>query len=148
MNIYASEKKDFIKYENVQQLFKELFNICKLFDAHSHFYYCYCHRNNGKCDLCKFSDFFYDTGRERYLLTYRNNEKKFLKIVDNYWFFVCKIKKSDHTALDFFNREYTRNFKDYRNGIDISMKLDEIIKSENELIELNGLKKYLDFFYK
>lgn len=39
-------------------------------------------------------------------------------------------------------------FKDYRNGIDISMNFDEIIKSENELIELNGLKKYLDFFYK
>lgn len=31
MNVYASEKKDFIKYENVKQLFKELYNVCQLF---------------------------------------------------------------------------------------------------------------------
>ena len=102
MNVYVSEKKDFIKYENVHQLFKELFNVCKLFDAEGHFYYCYCHRSNGHCDLCKFSKFFYDNRAEKYLLTYRNNEEKLLKVVDNYWIFICKIKKSDYTALDFF----------------------------------------------
>ena len=90
--------------------------------------------------------YFYDNGAEKYLLTYRNNEEKLLKVVDNYWVFICKIKKSDNTALDFFNKEYTWNFRDYRQGIDISMSLEEVIKSNNELIELNGLDQYFIFF--
>ena len=127
----------------MHQLFKELFNVCKLFDAEGHFYYCYC---NGRCDLCEFSKYFYDNGAEKYLLTYRNNEEKLLKVVDNYWVFICKIKKSDNTALGFFNKEYTWNFRDYRQGIDISMSLEEVIKSNNELIELNGLDQYFIYF--
>ena len=147
MNVYAEEKKNFIKYENVQKLFRELFNVFKLFDAEGHFYYCYCHRPViNKCDLCKFSEFFDDKNAEKYLLTYRSDEKKLLEMVGQYWFFICKIKKSDHTALDFLNREYSWNFRDYRRGISASLSLDEVIESNNELIELNGLDKYLRFF--
>ena len=146
MNVYAVEKKDFIKYENVKQLFKELFNVCKIFNV-CHFYYCYCHRNTAaKCDLCTFSKFFDNKSVERYLMTYRNDEEKLLNLVNEYWVFISKIKKSDATALDFFNKEYVWTFRDYRQGIDIRTSLDEIIEHNEDLIQRNGLEKFLKTF--
>ena len=45
-------------------------------------------------------------------------------------------------ALDFFKKEYIWSFHDYRNGTDISMTLQEVIDSTNELIRLNGEEIY------
>lgn len=42
MKVYASDKQNFIKYENVKQLFKELYNVCMLLKETEHYYYCYC----------------------------------------------------------------------------------------------------------
>lgn len=143
MNVYASEQKDFIKYENVKQLFKELYNVCKLFED-GNFYYCYCHNLRAKtikCNLCKFSEFFDIKSVERYLITYRNDEEKLLKVVDEYWVFIRKIKVEDSSALDFFNKEYVWTFRDYRQGIDIRSTLDEIIENNEEII--NGLFRRL-----
>ena len=42
------------------------------------------------------------------------------------------------TALDFFKTEYIWSFHDYRNGTDLSMTLQEVIDSSDELIRLNG----------
>lgn len=147
MNLHALEKKDFIKYNNVKQLFKELFNICKLFEA-DHFYYCYCHRSKTpECALCKFSKFFENKSVEKYLISYRNDEEKLLKTVDEYWVFICNIKKEDATALDFFNKEYMWTFRDYRQGIDIRTTLNEIIEDNEGLIKRNGLENFLKAFF-
>ena len=47
MNVYATEIKNFIKYENANQLFRELYNVCLLF-VESNFWYCFCYKNQGK----------------------------------------------------------------------------------------------------
>ena len=51
-------------------------------------------------------------------------------------------------ALDFFEKEYIWSFCDYRNGTDLtdlSMTLQEVIDSTNELIRLNGEEIYCQF---
>ena len=48
-------------------------------------------------------------------------------------------------ALDFFKREYMWSFRDYRNGRDLSMTLQEFIDSTDELIRLNGEEIYCQF---
>ena len=45
-------------------------------------------------------------------------------------------------ALDFFKREYIWSFRDYRNDRDLSMTLQEVIDSTDELIRLNGEEIY------
>ena len=45
-------------------------------------------------------------------------------------------------TLDFFKKEYIWSFPDYRNGTDLSMTLQEVIDSINELIKLNGEEIY------
>ena len=48
-------------------------------------------------------------------------------------------------ALDFFKKEYVWSFRDYRNGTDLSMTLQEIIDSTDELIRFNGKEIYCQF---
>ena len=50
------------------------------------------------------------------------------------------------SALDFFKKEYVWSFRDYRNGVELSMNLQEVIDSTNELIRLNGKEGYLYCF--
>ena len=42
------------------------------------------------------------------------------------------------SALDFLKKEYVWSFRDYRNGIELSMNLQEVIDSIDELIKVNG----------
>ena len=42
------------------------------------------------------------------------------------------------SALDFFKKEYVWSFHDYRNGVELSINLQEVIDSTDELIRLNG----------
>ena len=149
MNVYASEKKDFIKYENAKQLFKELYNVCQLFKETGHWYYCYCRQlrtQTIKCTLCKFDDAFDDKSYEKFLLTHRKDQEKLQQIVDVYWNFIQKIQKEDRSALDFFNKEYVWTFRDYRQGIDMRSTLDEVIEHNEELITSNGLDIFLEIF--
>ena len=41
-------------------------------------------------------------------------------------------------ALDYFKKEYVWSFRGYRNGTDLSMTLQGVIDSTDELIRLNG----------
>ena len=81
------------------------------------------------------------------MISYRNDEEKLLKTVDEYWVFICNIKKEDATALDFFNKEYMWTFRDYRQGIDIRTTLNEIIEDNEDLIKRNGLENFLKAFF-
>ena len=49
------------------------------------------------------------------------------------------------SALDFLKKEYVWSFRDYRNGIELSMNLQEVIDSTDELIKLNGEENYCRF---
>ena len=75
---------------------------------------------------------------EEFLLRNRKNETKLLKLVDLFWPYFRKMRLFKPDALDFFKREYKWSFRDYRNQVDLSMTLQEMIDSTEELIELNG----------
>ena len=49
------------------------------------------------------------------------------------------------SPYDFFKKEYVSSFHDYRNGTDLSMNLQEVIDSTDELIRLNGEEVYCQF---
>ena len=49
------------------------------------------------------------------------------------------------SALDFFKKEYVWSFHDYRNGVELSTNLQEVIDSTDELIRLNGGEGYCQF---
>ena len=149
MNVHATTKQDFIKFDNAKELFRELCNVCLLFKETDHFYYCYCRTTRSqivKCNLCKFDDLFDNKSHERFLLTHRNDMDKLQTYVDIYWQFVQKISKEDKNALNFLNQDYVWSFRDYRNQISMRSTIEEIIEHNEELISANGLEIFLKNF--
>ena len=149
MNTYAKTKQEFIKYTNARELFKELYNVCMLFKNSDHWYYCNCRNLRSgevRCKLCKFDDSFDDKVNEKYMITYRHDIEKLQSIVDIYWSFVKELQKEDPSALDFFNKEYVWTFRDYKNGIYLSSDLDEIIDSNEEIINSSGLQHFFKHY--
>ena len=149
MNVHATTKQDFIKFDNAKELFRELYNVCLLFKETDHFYYCYCRTTRSqivKCNLCKFDDLFDNKSHERFLLTHRNDMDKLQTYVDIYWQFVQKISKEDKNALNFLNQDYVWSFRDYRNQISMRSTIEEIIEHNEELISANGLEIFLKNF--
>ena len=149
MNVYAKTKQEFIKYNNARELFKELYNVTMLFKNSDHWYYCYCRNLRAqkiKCGLCKFDDCFDDKYKEKFMITYRNDVEKLQEIVNIYWSYVQKIKEQDESALDFFCKEYVWTFRDYRQCIDSRSELDQIIDSNEEIINKHGLTYFFKHY--
>ena len=149
MNAYATTKEEFIKYSNARELFKELYNVCMLFKNTDHWYYCNCRDLRSqkiKCTLCKFDDSFDDKSKEKFMIKYRNNVEKLQEIVEIYWSFVRKIQHEDKSALNFFAKECVWTFRDYRQGIDSRCELDEIIESNEEIINRSGLQHFFKHY--
>ena len=149
MNVYAKTKQEFIKYNNARELFKELYNVTMLFKNSDHWYYCYCRNLRAqkiKCGLCKFDDCFNDKSKEKFMIKYRNDVEKLQEIVDIYWSYVQKIKEQDESALDFFCKEYVWTFRDYRQCIDSRSELDQIIDSNEEIINKHGLTYFFKHY--
>ena len=82
---------------------------------------------------------------EEFLIRNRNNEQNLLRLVDLFRPYFRKMRLFKLSALDFFNKEYVWSFRDYRNGVELSMNLQEVIDSTNELIRLNGEEGYCPF---
>ena len=82
---------------------------------------------------------------EEFLIRNRNNEQNLLRLVDLFWPYFKKMRLFQPNALDFFKKEYIWSFRHYRNGTDLSMTLQEVIDSTNELIRLNGEEIYCQF---
>ena len=74
---------------------------------------------------------------EEFLIQNRNNEQNLLRLADLFWPYLRKMGLFETYALDFFKKEYVWSFRDYRNGTDLSMTLQEVIDSTDELIRLN-----------
>ena len=150
-------KKHFIKYDNIEKLYYELSNIVHLAANTCHIFYCYCKETScfcftkRKCTLCKFCSLFFtnngidNMSLEEFLIRNRNNEQNLLHIVDLFWPYFRKMRLFKPSALDFFKKEYVWSFRDYRNGVELSMNLQEVIDSTNELIRLNGEEGYRRF---
>ena len=154
MNFNMVSKKAFIKYNNVEKSYYELSNIVHLTANICHIFYCYCKETScfcftkRKCTLCKFCSLFFTNNGidkmslEEFLIQNRNNEQNLLRLVDLFWHYFRKMRLFKPSALDFFKKEYVWSFRDYRNGIELSMNLQEVIDSTDELIKLNGEENY------
>ena len=142
MNVYAEKEmtlivtyKDLLQYNTVDELFKSLYNICKMLKYRQHMDYCYCNCVPEKCHLCLFSNFVIQYNMQDSLLFYRNNEKELLEIVQMFHFYIDKIKTAmkrypiGYDVLEFFKNEYEWKHKN------ISMKLDEVITYDIEIFE-------------
>ena len=107
MNTAASNKQNFIKYDNAQQLFKELYNVCLLFKNTEHYYYCYCKETRSqkiKCTLCKFDDAFDNKGHEKFLITHRNDVENYKKFLICIGILFNKLRRKIHQLLIFLIR--------------------------------------------
>ena len=124
MNENATEKKtiltkvEFVKYETTFDLFKIVYNLCKMVNSGKHFDYCYCNEKKSKCWLCKFGQYIKYNHLENDLLLYREDECKLLNISDKIWFYIRKVKKdvkelTSNYALEFFHQKFDcSNFDD------------------------------------
>ena len=142
MNVYAEKEmtlivtyKDLVQYDSVYELFKSLYNFCKMLKFRQHMDYCYCNCVPEKCHLCLFSTFVIQYNMQDSLLFYRNNEKELLEIVQMFHFYTEKIQTAmkrypiGYDVLEFFKNECEWKYKN------ITMKLDEVITYDIEIFE-------------
>ena len=142
MNVYAKKEvsitityKNLLQYNSVYELFKSLYNFCKILKFRQHMDYCYCNCVTEKCHLCKFSDYVIHCNMQDILLHYREDEQKLFEIVDSFIFYIERIKTEmqrypiGYDPLQFFKNEYEWKFRN------IVMKLDEVIKNDIEIFE-------------
>ena len=150
-------KKNFIKYDNIEKLYYELSNIVHLAANTCHIFYCYCKETScfcftkRKCTLCKFCSLFFtnngidNMSLEEFLIRNRNNEQNLLHLVDLFGSYFRKMRLFKPSVLDFFKKEHVWSFRDYRNGVELSMNLQEVIDSTDKLRKLNGEENYCRF---
>ena len=148
MNFNTVFKKNFIKYDNVKDLYFELSNIVQLAVNTCHTFYCFCYKTGCFCftrkksTLCKCCSLFLknngldNMSLEEFLIQKRNNKQNLLCLVDLFWPYFKQMRLFQLNALHFFKKEYVWSFRDYRNDTDLS--LQEVIDSTDELIRLNG----------
>lgn len=147
MNVYAEKKisltityENLCQYQTVYDLFKSLYNFCKMLKFRQHMDYCYCNCTSDKCSLCLLSDFVINYNMQDSLIYYRNNEEKLLEIVYSFQFYLDRIKTAmqrypiGYDVLEFFKNEYEWKYQD------VTMKLDEIIQYDIEIFEENKSK--------
>ena len=79
------------------------------------------------------------------LLRNRENIQKLREFVDLIWPFFQKMAILNRRSLHFFNDEYRLSMRNYQEGATSSLTMKEIIKSNIELVELNGIDKYCKF---
>ena len=142
MNVYAEKKvtltityENLCQYQSVYDLFKSLYNFCKMLKYRQHMDYCYCNCVPEKCSLCLLSDFIINYNMQDSLIYYRNNEEKLLETVYSFQFYLDRIKTAmqrypiGYDVLEFFKNKYTWKYKD------VIMELDEIIQYDIEIFE-------------
>ena len=80
-----------------------------------------------------------------FLLRNRKNIQKLREFVDLIWPFFQKMAVLNKRSLQFFNDKYRWSMRNYQEGTISSLTMKEIIESDIELIELNGIDKYCKF---
>ena len=142
MNVYAEKQislvvtyKDLLHYDTVYELFKSLYNFCKMLKFRQHLEYCYCNCVPEKCSLCLFSDFIIQYNMQDSLLFYRNNERELLEIVQMFQFYMDRIRAAmrrypiGYDVLAFFKNKYEWKYES------ITMELEELIKNDIDIFE-------------
>ena len=142
MNVHTTEKKtiviktEFVKYNSVLDLFQQLYNINKMFNAEQHLDYCYCNEKKTQCWLCKFSEYVKYNEFGDHLLRFRENEYRLLNVAEKFWFYISKIKRdiereeTDERCLEFFNEKFKS----------VEMVFDDIIKNDIKMFNEKYMK--------
>ena len=84
---------------------------------------------------------------EEFLIRNRNIEQNLLRLVDLFWPYFRKMRLFKPEALIFLKKEYRWTFRNYRNYTDLSMTLQEVIDSTDELIKLSGEEAYCQILF-
>ena len=157
MNFNNLLKKIFLKFNDVKKLHFELTNIVYIAREKDESWYCFCDEitcccfKQKKCTLCLFckeickEDLIDNMEAREFLLRNRKNIQKLREFVDLIWPFFQKMAVLNKTSLQFFNDEYRWSIRNYQEGTISSLTMKEIIESDIELIELNGIDKYCKF---
>ena len=82
-----------------------------------------------------------------FLLRNRENKKKLQEFVDLIWSFFQKMAFLNKRSLQFFNNEYRWSLRNYQEGTTSSLTMEEIIKNDVMLVELNGIERYCNFTF-
>ena len=126
----------FAKYHTARSLYKELKNILLLCIHESNYYYCYCDKQNQKCSLCQFCEYFPDVKIENkpiecFLDSNRNQKQKLDLVVDLINPLYQKILLENKSSLQFFNKEYYWHLRDIATGTIKYVSLNDIIDDGN-----------------
>ena len=131
MNVNIVEKKyvvmgeKLLRYKSVFELFKKLFNLCKMLVADQHFDNCYCNITKHQCWLCNLSDYVRHSDIKNDVLHYRKQENDLLDIAYRFLYYIKRIKKD---KLDFEDEKFVLNF--FKRKFNSSNSFGEVIKTD------------------
>lgn len=131
MNVNIVEKKyvvmgeKLLRYKSVFELFKKLFNLCKMLVADQHFDNCYCNITKHQCWLCNLSDYVRHSDIKNDVLRYRKQENDLLDIAYRFLYYIKRIKKD---KLDFEDEKFVLNF--FKRKFNSSNSFGEVIKTD------------------
>ena len=131
MNVNIAERKSsvmrekLLQYKSVFELFKKLFNLCKMLMADQHFDNCYCNITKHQCWLCNLSDYVRHSDIKNDLLRYRKQENDLVDIAYRFLYYIKRIKKD---KLDFEDEKFVLNF--FKRKFNCSTNFDEVIKTD------------------
>ena len=137
MNVNIAERKSsvmrekLLQYKSVFELFKKLFNLCKMLMADQHFDNCYCNITKHQCWLCNLSDYVRHSDIKNDLLRYRKQENDLVDIAYRFLYYIKRIKKD---KLDFEDEKFVLNF--FKRKFNCSTGFDEVIKTDIKKFKL------------
>ena len=137
MNVNIQQRKSYVmrekllRYKSVFELFKKLYNLCKMLMVDQHFDYCYCNITNHQCWLCNLSDYVRHLDIQSDLLRYRKQENELIDIAYRFLYYIKRIKRD---KLDFEDEEFVLDF--FKSKFDCATTFNEVIKTDiNKLIK-------------
>ena len=120
-----------LHYKSVFELFKKLYNLCKMLIHDQHFDNCYCNITKHQCWLCNLADYVRHNDIQSDLLRYRKQENELIDIAYRFLYYIKRIRRD---KLDFEDEEYVLNF--FKSKFDCVTTLDEVIKTDKKKFKM------------
>ena len=113
MNVNIKQKKCYVmrekllRFKNVFELFKKLYNLCEMLMNDQHFDNCYCNITDHQCWLCNLSDFVRNFRIQNDILRFRKHENELIEIAFKFLHYIKRIKRD---RLDFEDQKFVLEF--------------------------------------
>ena len=131
-------KENFLKFDSIEKLHRELTNIMLISSESSNYFYCYCKNdgNNVICIiwfafLCSTTILIDGLPPAKFLKLYHSSREKLESCRDRIFPYFQKIERNCKFALDFFNKEYFNK---------------EFFKNNLHLFDRNFLKRHPEHY--